>query len=191
MSTFFTHATRKTQLLMVAAGSATIIVAGVGFTTLTGGQGGPVHEVNGMFILYDFDFVASFTPQAECAGSGDYSDIRNGTSVTIRNNSGKKISSGKLTDAVGVKPKPSTGDAVIDGLVSACMFNFTTKVPDSGSFRVEIANRTASSTPCSGGRCGVTEVAASAADFAADDWRPVLSLGPMRGDGLHYEPLGR
>ena len=68
-----------------------------------------------------------------CAGRQGYEDIRNGTQVLVRNDSGRILAKGQLT---GGRLRE------IRELQATCTFSFTIRsVPRSGFYVVEVAQR--------------------------------------------------
>lgn len=149
------RATRGRRRAAVVVGViAAVVLAGVAIVVAlaTGDEDSPAvagaadadHVINGTFQLLDEDVSRS------CVGSSGYDDIRPGTSVTVRNETGETIAttelgSGEFFDGVG------------------CEYDFQVGVPDASFYRIEVSHR--------------GDVEFSKAELEADEWEASLSLG--------------
>lgn len=133
---------RKTIIGSVALG---VIVAIVVAIWLAGRPG--TFDMKGYLHLYGSNYaVGSEKINQSCAGTGGYSDIRDGAGVTVYNADGKIVGTGALANSLDLG-----GD---------CMFGFTVlKVPESaGPYQFEITHR---------GRLTVSETDAKAGNASA------------------------
>jgi len=134
--------TRNRWLAGLGAALVVIVVAAV---LLTSGGGGS-HTVNGTFSLLDND-----TASSDCHGQGGFGDIDQGTTVTVKNESGTILGSGAL----------SAGKA--DSLGFTCTYKFAINgVGDAKFYAIEVSHR--------------GSVSYSASKMDSLNWRPALSL---------------
>lgn len=136
-------------------------VAAVGLLTGCGGgdggdkaaAGAKTTEVTVKFHLEDYD-----TAFGDCEGTGGYTDIGTGASVTIKSGDGDVLGATKL----------GKGEASSNGTQMA-FCDWTVKVPDVSTeekfYVAEIAGR--------------GEITSSRDDLAADGWTFELSLGEL------------
>jgi hypothetical protein len=133
---------RKKMLPWLLGGAALLVAAIVVVLIVSGGSG---HAIIGTFTLFDPDVSSN------CTGSSGYDDISSGTSVTVRNETGKTLATSALGQgefAAGV----------------GCDFPFTIEdVPDAAFYRIEVSHR--------------GEVEFSRAELEQKDWKVSLSLG--------------
>jgi hypothetical protein len=147
-----TQGRRRAALLIGVI--AVIVLAGVAIVVVlaTGDEDSPAvpgaadsdHVINGTFELLDEDVSSS------CVGSSGYDDIRPGSSVTVRSETGETIATTEL----------DSGE-FFDGI--GCEYTFTVGVPDARFYRIEVSHR--------------GEVEFSKAELEANDWEASLSLG--------------
>ena len=111
------------------------------------------HTIKGEMTLIDFDSFRRMSVGASCSGDGGYSDIDEGATVSVKNQSGTLIGSGRL------------GPGKIEGdVLKACVFPFeVTGVKDAEFFQVEVSRR--------GG------LSYSKADMEQKGWTVSASLG--------------
>jgi hypothetical protein len=103
-----------------------------------------VHTITGTF-----DLIGTY-PGADCAGTGGYDDIREGTGVTLRDRQSSVIAIATLGAG--------------EGLGGSCRFVFTFPgVPEIPAYTIEVSHRG-----------GITK---SLADLRADGWNVALQLG--------------
>lgn len=89
------------------------------------------HTIRGDMSLMDSDSFRGRRTGGACSGSGGYADIDEGTTVSIKNESGTLIGSGSL----------DAGTIVSDTL-GACVFPFNVEgVKDASFFQVEVSHR--------------------------------------------------
>jgi hypothetical protein len=106
---------------------------------------GEGQTITGTFGLFDPEVPSS------CIGSGGYDDIRDGTSVTVRSETGETLATGRL----------GAGE-YIDGV--GCTYPITVEgVGDAEFYRVEVSHR--------------GEVEYSRSELEANDWSVDVSLG--------------
>ena len=89
------------------------------------------HTIKGEMTLIDYDSFRRMSVGASCSGDGGYSDIDEGATVSVRNQSGTLIGSGHL------------GAGKIEGdVLKACVVPFeVTGVKDAEFFQVEVSRR--------------------------------------------------
>ena len=105
-------------------------------------------SLEGTFVLNDL--MPGLDRGDACSGDGGYSDIRNGTQVTVRDEDGTLLATGELTNSS------------YTGL--ACEFSFLiADLPSVSFYVVEVANR--------------GEIAYSAAELEEAGWAVRLQLG--------------
>jgi hypothetical protein len=127
----------------IVGGAALLVLIVVGVLLLAGGG----NTIEGSFSLLDSELGS------DCQGSGGYSDIGPGTSVTVRNETGDTIGTGDLGE----------GDFA-EGF--GCDYPFTVEdVPNAKFYRVEVSHR--------------GEVEYSHAEMEANDWEVSVSLGDV------------
>jgi len=111
------------------------------------------HTIRGEMTLMDYDSFRRMSAGSSCSGDGGYSDMDEGATVSVKNQSGTLIGSGHL------------GAGKIEGdVLKACVFPFEVKgVKDAQFFQVEVGRR--------GG------LSYSKADMEQKDWTVSASLG--------------
>jgi hypothetical protein len=130
-----------------------VIVGGaIGYLVL--GRSSPTHEIIGTFSLQVTRNPASdaYTVGQSCAGWGGYSDVGDGTSVTITDGSGNLLGSATLSG--GTANAVANGNQVLhynDGIgdfngpqvaETECDFTFSvSQVPQVSFYQVEVGNR--------------------------------------------------
>jgi hypothetical protein len=120
----------KTPFIIGAVVVAVVAVA-IGVVALSGGSSSK-HTINGTLDLigYRGTDTGGSTPGlgAKCAGHGGYSDLEDGTQVTVKDGAGTLLATGTLSN--GKTTNPST-----------CSWTFTIAVPESGFYSIEVSHR--------------------------------------------------
>lgn len=111
------------------------------------------HTIKGDMTLNDYDSFRRESAGASCSGSGGYGDIDEGATVSVKDQSGTLIGSGRL------------GPGKIEGSVlKTCIFPFEVQgVKDARFFQVEVSRR--------------GTLSFSKADLEEKDWTVHASLG--------------
>jgi hypothetical protein len=130
----------RNMIPWLAAG-AVVVAAVVAAVLLVGGG----QTITGEFALFDSELGS------DCQGSGGYSDIGPGASVTVRNEKGETIGTSNLGSGEHISGFGCTYDFTVDG------------VPNAKFYRIEVSHR--------------GEVEYSRAEIEAADWNVNLSLG--------------
>jgi Protein of unknown function (DUF2510) len=145
-----TSAGRKKLVTIVAAAGALVLLLAVVIAGVLGGSSDGTRKttVTGTFVLTDADTAA-----AGCVGTGGYTDITQGTTVILTNESGTILGSAAL----------DAGTA--DTTAGTCTYHFAVPgVPENQSqYAVEVAHR--------------GKVVNSRADMQASGWTFALTLG--------------
>jgi hypothetical protein len=122
-------ASRSRKPLMVTLASAAVLLVVVAATVLTLASRSFV--ISGSMTLHDAYGIDSEIGRggSPCLGTGGYSDIGPGTSVTVRDETGKTVATGSLDDG-----RP---------MGTSCVFPFSMDEVPSGSnfYEVEISHR--------------------------------------------------
>jgi len=103
--------------------TALALIAAVVLVVACGAEG---HDIVGTFTLTDDNIARS---GSTCAGTGGYSDVRDGLGVTVKDNAGKIIATSQLAS---------------DNKASAlgeCQLTFVAQVPDSDFYSIEVGHR--------------------------------------------------
>jgi hypothetical protein len=129
-------------VLPAVLASGVVLVAVVAIVVLT--SGGASHTINGSFSLLDPEVGAA------CVGSSGYDDIGPGTTVTVRNEEGETIGTGRLSEGVHA-----------EGF--GCDYTFSVEVPKAQFYRVEVSHR--------------GELEYSASEMEENNWEVATSLG--------------
>jgi hypothetical protein len=153
-------------IIAVAAAAVGLGVAGAAAVALKGSST-PHHTLTGTILLLGQHRSLVMNDGDPCVGSGGYDDMREGTDVVVKDQSGKIIATsaletGKATnvDSAGYSGSYSSGTASFN-----CEFNFTVKdLPDEAFYGVEVSHR------------GM--ITHSRQDLEKDGWRLPLTLGP-------------
>ncbi len=117
------------------------------------------HTIVGTFTVSDTgDSTLGLAPSvggsdSDCYGTGGYSDIRSGLSVTVKDGQGQILATSSL----------GPGSGTISGIVGVCVFKFSIVVPDTGFYSVEVGHR--------------GSIDYSRTQLASKTWHVDLSLG--------------
>lgn len=131
-----------------------IVVASAGAVgaAVASSRGGDRDTITGDLVLTDFDGF----PVTPCSGSGGYSDLHAGATVTVKDESGKIVGVGQLQP--GRIPDSSAGAQKIK-----CLFFYAVPVARAVVYQIEVGHRGA--VPFDRDR------------LEADDWKADLSVG--------------
>ena len=128
-------------LLLVGAIVA-LIAVGVGIFVATSSSSSSKVGIGGTMTLND-DSQSWLIGEPCGGGTGGYSDIREGASVTVRNEKGEILATGGLQEGFGVGEH-------------ACLFGFAVgKVPKAKFYSVEVSHRGAITEPATDVKKGI------------------------------------
>jgi len=120
-----------------------MLLVGVAFLS---GCGSPSHTIAGEFTL----FAETVGPSSNCSGTGGYSDISQGLSVTVRNEAGTILATSRLGNGSRTSNR--------------CSFTFSVSdIPKSAFYSVEVGRR--------------GELTWSHAEMVEQKWKVQTSLG--------------
>ncbi|MCU1677670.1 MAG: hypothetical protein JWM93_2428 [Frankiales bacterium] len=116
---------KKRNVLIVVVAAVVVATVAVILMLTSQKKAPPTHTVFGVMQLVG---GKSNEYASTCEGKGGYSDISQGTSVTVTDGAGKIIGTGHLDEGTGAG--------------SVCTFGFTVKsVPDTDFYKIEISHR--------------------------------------------------
>lgn len=115
---------RRVPVIAIVGASLVVLIAVALVVVAT--HGAARYKIHGALMLRDSDEV--FAADQPCAGSGGYSDIRDGAQVTVTDETGKLLGVGSLNEGVGVS--------------GSCLLTFDTiEVPKAKFYSVEVSHR--------------------------------------------------
>jgi hypothetical protein len=138
---------RYARIAMVWSGAEKVVLA-VTIALLLAACSASGHTISGSFVLTDPGVARTGTT---CSGTGGYSDIGDGTDVTVKDGAGKVIGTGRLS--TNVEGSQDTG----------CAYDFTVAVPDADFYVVAVSHR--------------GELTYSRDEMQQHDWKVGFTLG--------------
>ncbi len=150
---------RRPLIVGVIAAVLVSALGGVLFFTVGSGST-PSHVVHGTVLLMDSgDPTLGIDPSitesgGHCYGTGGYSDMAQGASVTVRDGSGHILATSNLGTGTG---------GAVASFAGLCKFTFSAEVPETNFYSVEVANR--------------GQLNFSLAEMKKNNWHVDLSLG--------------
>ena len=123
------------RFVLLIGGIVVVLAVAFGVFLLVSHE--PSHTVVGTFTVSDAgDATLGIGPSIggtdnDCYGTGGYSDISSGASVTVKDGQGRILATSSL----------GSGSGTILGIAAVCTFRFKVVVPDSGFYSVEVGHR--------------------------------------------------